>query len=65
MAAESGSLPDPYYLSLFALGSLLMRGAGCTINDMIDKDFDAKVSMLPILSLKLIYVNIFFFVREV
>lgn len=31
-------------LSLFAAGSLIMRGAGCTINDMWDRDIDGKVS---------------------
>jgi 4-hydroxybenzoate polyprenyltransferase len=29
---------------LFALGSALMRAAGCAYNDIIDRDFDAKVS---------------------
>ena len=43
LSAAPGCLPDLYTLSLFGLGSVLMRGAGCTINDMWDKDFDAKV----------------------
>ncbi|KAB7494830.1 4-hydroxybenzoate polyprenyltransferase, mitochondrial [Armadillidium nasatum] len=43
LAAPSGSLPDPYFLTLFAVGSFIMRGAGCTINDMWDKDLDKKV----------------------
>jgi len=30
-------------LALFGTGALLMRGAGCTINDMWDKDFDKQV----------------------
>ncbi|KAF7790879.1 hypothetical protein EIP86_001837 [Pleurotus ostreatoroseus] len=29
--------------SLFGLGALIMRSAGCTINDMADKDFDKAV----------------------
>jgi 4-hydroxybenzoate polyprenyltransferase len=29
---------------LFSTGAFLMRGAGCTINDMWDKDFDGKVA---------------------
>jgi len=29
--------------SLFFLGTVLIRGAGCTINDMADKDIDKKV----------------------
>ena len=32
-----------YYLLLFFLGSILMRSAGCIINDIVDKDFDKKV----------------------
>ena len=32
-----------FYLSLFFLGSLFMRSAGCIVNDIIDKDFDKKV----------------------
>jgi 4-hydroxybenzoate polyprenyltransferase len=31
-------------LLLFALGALFMRGAGCTFNDLIDRDIDAKIS---------------------
>lgn len=30
-------------LALFGAGAVIMRGAGCTINDMWDKDIDAKV----------------------
>ncbi|CCF57463.1 hypothetical protein KAFR_0C04720 [Kazachstania africana CBS 2517] len=30
-------------LGLFGLGSVIMRGAGCTINDLLDKDLDSKV----------------------
>jgi 4-hydroxybenzoate polyprenyltransferase len=32
-----------YYLFLFFLGSVLMRSAGCIINDIVDKDIDKKV----------------------
>ncbi len=32
-----------YYLVLFFLGSLLMRSAGCIVNDLVDKDYDKKV----------------------
>ena len=27
-----------YYLFLFFLGSILMRSAGCIVNDLVDKD---------------------------
>ena len=32
-----------FYLILFFLGSVLMRSAGCIVNDIFDKDFDKKV----------------------
>ena len=32
-----------FYLILFFLGSVLMRSAGCIMNDILDKDFDKKV----------------------
>jgi len=28
---------------LFGIGAVVMRGAGCTYNDIVDRDFDAKV----------------------
>jgi 4-hydroxybenzoate polyprenyltransferase len=40
-AGKSG--PDPIYLVLFAIGAIAMRGAGCTWNDLTDRDLDAKV----------------------
>ena len=33
-----------FYLVLFFLGAVLMRSAGCIINDIADKDFDKKVT---------------------
>ncbi len=33
-----------FYLFLFFLGSVLMRSAGCIINDIVDKEYDKKVS---------------------
>ena len=32
------------YLILFFIGSVLMRSAGCIVNDVVDKDFDKKVN---------------------
>jgi len=32
-----------YYLVLFFLGSVLMRSAGCIVNDILDRKFDKKV----------------------
>ena len=36
-------VPNPNYLLLFLLGAFVMRGAGCTWNDIVDRDYDAKV----------------------
>src|SRR3954471_1401212 len=44
LAAAPGQLPDGRMMVLFAIGALIMRGAGCTINDMVDRDFDAKAA---------------------
>ena len=33
-----------FYLTLFFFGSVLMRSAGCIVNDILDKEFDKKVS---------------------
>merc|ERR1712013_158811 len=43
MAAGPGHLPDLTLLATFAAGSFVMRGAGCTINDMWDRNIDNKV----------------------
>ncbi len=44
LAAPAGGLPDSWLLALFAVGSLVMRGAGCTFNDIVDRDFDRMVA---------------------
>ncbi|KAK9122992.1 hypothetical protein Sjap_012594 [Stephania japonica] len=43
LAASPGSLPDIKMMLLFGCGSLLLRGAGCTVNDLLDRDIDIKV----------------------
>jgi len=43
LASTAGELPNFEMLGLFGLGAVMMRGAGCTINDMWDKDIDKKV----------------------
>lgn len=35
--------PDPLILFVFIAGVVLMRSAGCVINDLADRDFDAHV----------------------
>ena len=32
-----------FYLFLFFMGSVLMRSAGCIVNDIVDRNFDKKV----------------------
>ncbi|MCL4766941.1 MAG: 4-hydroxybenzoate octaprenyltransferase [Hyphomicrobiaceae bacterium] len=36
--------PDLWYLLLFAIGAFVMRGAGCTYNDIVDRDYDGRVA---------------------
>ena len=46
-AADSrpfGSWRDLFYVVLLGIGAIVMRGAGCTYNDIVDRDFDAAVA---------------------
>jgi 4-hydroxybenzoate polyprenyltransferase len=43
LAAPVGSLPDLRLMALFGVGAVLLRGAGCTVNDLWDRDIDKKV----------------------
>src|ERR1700753_4069271 len=36
------SLHDIYLLVLFGVGAVVMRGAGCTYNDIVDREIDAS-----------------------
>jgi 4-hydroxybenzoate polyprenyltransferase len=44
MAAPTGCLPDLATMGLFSVGAVVMRGAGCTINDYWDRDIDGHVT---------------------
>lgn len=44
IAAPAGALPDFLMMAKFAVGAMVMRGAGCTINDMWDRDIDKRVA---------------------
>ena len=35
---------DFYYVILFGLGTIVMRGAGCAFNDIVDRKIDAQVA---------------------
>ena len=53
------------YIILFFLGSILMRSAGCIVNDIVDKDFDKKVQRTrsrPIASGKISVLESFVYV---
>ncbi len=39
-----GGLPNLWFAILFLLGAIVMRGAGCTLNDIADRKFDALVA---------------------
>ncbi|XP_078446074.1 polyprenyltransferase 1 isoform X2 [Wolffia australiana] len=43
IAATPGNFPDFKTLALFGCGAMLLRGAGCTVNDLLDRDIDNKV----------------------
>jgi 4-hydroxybenzoate polyprenyltransferase len=54
-----------FYLILFFLGSILMRSAGCIVNDILDKEFDKRVFRTkdrPIASNKVSITLAFFYV---
>jgi 4-hydroxybenzoate polyprenyltransferase len=42
--AAGAPYPNPWHLALFLVGAIVMRGAGCTYNDVVDRDVDAKVT---------------------
>ncbi|MFZ1413964.1 MAG: 4-hydroxybenzoate octaprenyltransferase [Defluviicoccus sp.] len=43
-ALASPTFPSPWFLILLALGATVMRAAGCVMNDIADRDFDARVA---------------------
>ncbi|MGI9382471.1 MAG: 4-hydroxybenzoate octaprenyltransferase, partial [Methyloligellaceae bacterium] len=42
--AAGTTVPDIWLLILFAIGAVVMRAAGCTYNDIVDKNYDARVA---------------------
>lgn len=43
LVQAANGLPTVFRLIIFSLGALLMRGIGCTFNDIFDRNFDSKV----------------------
>ena len=42
--AAGRAYPNPWHVAMFFVGAFAMRGAGCTWNDILDRDLDAKVA---------------------
>jgi 4-hydroxybenzoate polyprenyltransferase len=42
--AQGPTAPDWWLVTLFAIGAIAMRGAGCTYNDIVDRDYDGRVA---------------------
>jgi 4-hydroxybenzoate polyprenyltransferase len=40
---QTNVLPSLWHIALFFIGAFAMRGAGCTWNDLVDRDLDTKV----------------------
>ncbi len=40
---HAGALPSLWHIVLFFIGAFAMRGAGCTWNDLVDRDLDGRV----------------------
>ena len=43
-AGPQPAWPSPWYILLFGVGAVVMRGAGCTWNDITDREFDGQVA---------------------
>ncbi|MGL5363041.1 MAG: 4-hydroxybenzoate octaprenyltransferase [Bosea sp. (in: a-proteobacteria)] len=43
-AISQGTWPNLWHALLFLIGAVLMRGAGSTFNDIVDRDLDAQVA---------------------
>ncbi len=43
LATPNGAMPNLALAFLLFAGAVIMRGAGCTINDILDREIDAKV----------------------
>ena len=44
LGANGEGLPDPILMVVFLISAFAMRAAGCTFNDIIDRDIDAQVA---------------------
>ncbi|MEL6374293.1 MAG: 4-hydroxybenzoate octaprenyltransferase [Pseudomonadota bacterium] len=42
--ANGAAYPNLWFAFLFMVGAFVMRGAGCTYNDLVDHDYDGRVA---------------------
>ncbi len=42
--SQGGGLPSLWFAFLFLVGAIVMRGAGCTLNDIVDRNYDGRVA---------------------
>ena len=42
--SQGGGVPNLWFVFLFLVGAIVMRGAGCTLNDIFDRNYDAQVT---------------------
>lgn len=42
--SQGGGLPNLWFAFLFLVGAIVMRGAGCTLNDIVDRNYDGLVA---------------------
>jgi 4-hydroxybenzoate polyprenyltransferase len=42
--SQGGGLPNLWFAFLFLVGAIVMRGAGCTLNDIVDRNYDGRVA---------------------
>jgi 4-hydroxybenzoate polyprenyltransferase len=42
--SDNRMFPNLLYVVLMGIGAIVMRGAGCTVNDIVDRHYDAQVA---------------------
>ena len=41
---QGNGIPNLWFIILFGVGAVVMRGCGCTFNDLVDREFDGRVA---------------------
>ena len=64
----SNGFPTIQHLTIFILGTVLMRSAGCVVNDILDRKFDshvARTKLRPLANQSIPVKNAFFFIDRI